>query len=130
MKRICSTTLEVQLMNPIINVIALSYPCTIQIKNTLSWEDKDDELFTISLFIVLKRVFLMKSLEKGYLKMLFKDFVEEFDMSDDNCIWWSSSSFFLMNGFGLPVNDKDKRDVIISKLRLQRYLQQILLTLL
>lgn len=74
----------------------------------------------MSLLNVLKYGLLIKLYKKNYFEMSFKDFVKEVNMSDDNYIQWSSVPSSLINGFGLQVNNKDKFDIMILKLRLQK----------
>lgn len=62
----------------------------------------------------------MKPHREGYLKMSFKDFVEEFDKSEDNHILWLSLASSFMNSFSLLVDDKEGFEIIISKFRLQQ----------
>lgn len=40
----------------------------------------------MSLVIALEYGLLIKPHKKKYLKILFKDFIEKFDMSEDDCI--------------------------------------------
>lgn len=48
------------------------------------FKNKKDELFTMSLFLILKCEFLIKTYREYYLEILFKNFVEKFHISDDN----------------------------------------------
>lgn len=81
----------------------------------------------MSVFVVLERSLLMKPYWESYLKILFKNFVERFDILDNNCIWWLSLTSSLTNGFGFLVNNKDGFNTMILKFRLQKFLQQVLL---
>lgn len=83
----------------------------------------------MSLVVALKRGFLIKHHGERYLEMSFEDFVEGFDISEDDCIWWSSLISSLTNGFGLPVDDKNGFQTMILKLRLQQLPQQVFLML-
>lgn len=83
----------------------------------------------MSLIVVSECGLLMKPHGEGYLEMSFEDFVEGFDLSDDDRIWWSSSVSSLTNGLGLPVDDEDEFHAMISKLRSQRLPRQVFLML-
>lgn len=72
----------------------------------------------MSLFVVSKCRLLIKPYGENYLEILFKNFVKEFDISDDNQIWWLSLLSFVRISRDFKVNDKDKYDIIISKLKL------------
>lgn len=80
-------------------------------------------------FVVLKYGFLMKLYGKSFLEILFENFVEGFDIIYDNQISWSSLLLILTNNYHFKINDKDKYNAIILKLRLQRLLCQIFLIL-
>lgn len=80
-------------------------------------ENKNDKFFSILLVVALERNFLMKHYKEKYLEMSFKDFVERFNISKDNYIYWLSLAFFLINSFNLSINNKDRFQVMILKLK-------------
>lgn len=47
-------------------------------------ENEENELFIMFLFVVLKHRLLIKSYKEDYLKMLFENFIEKFNMSNNN----------------------------------------------
>ena len=53
----------------------------------------------------------------GFLDMGIEDFLEGFDISEDQCIWWSTSPNALTNGLGFKVEDDDEYEIMISQLR-------------
>ena len=108
---------DVQLMSRIVNGVALLIIIQLGSKSLFSSEDEEDESFSMFLLVISETGFSWKSHGEGYLEILFAEFVEPLDISDNDRNWWSRSSSSLINGQGLSVNDEDEYNGMISKLR-------------
>lgn len=77
---------DVQLVSRIVNGVALLIIIQLESKNLSSSEDKKNKSFSMFLLVILETGFSWKPHGKGYLKMLFAEFVKPLDISDDDCI--------------------------------------------
>lgn len=49
-------------------------------------KNKNNKLFIIFLLIIFKQKLLTKTYKKKFLKRLFENFIEKFNILDNNCI--------------------------------------------
>lgn len=94
----CLMFSDVQLVSRIINSVAFFIIIQLGSKSLSLSEDEEDKLFSMSLLVISETGFSWKPYREGYLEILFAEFVEPFDISDDNCIWWSRLLSSFING--------------------------------